>query len=57
LNGTDAAAKASRQALLIALLDRTIRLLHPFMPFITEEIWQSMPTKDAAFLMVAKWPA
>jgi valyl-tRNA synthetase len=57
LNGTDAAAKASRQALLIALLDRTIRLLHPFMPFITEEIWQSMPTKDSAFLMVAKWPA
>jgi valyl-tRNA synthetase len=26
------------------------------MPFITEEIWQSMPTKDAKFLMVAGWP-
>jgi len=56
LAGTDAEAKDSRQALLIALLDRTLKLLHPFMPFVTEEIYQSMPTKDAQFLMVAKWP-
>ncbi|MDO8408166.1 MAG: valine--tRNA ligase [bacterium] len=56
LAGADEAAKASRQALLVALLDRSLRLLHPFMPFITEEIYQSMPTKDAPFLMVAKWP-
>lgn len=54
--GADDAAKASRKALLIMLLDRTLRLLHPFMPFVTEEVWQSMPTKDADFLMVAKWP-
>jgi len=54
--GNDAAAKASRARLLLTLLDRTLRLLHPFMPFVTEEIWQSMPTKDAKFLMVAKWP-
>lgn len=53
----DVAAKASRQRLLITLLDRTLRLLHPFMPFVTEEIYQSMPTKDSEFLMVAKWPA
>ncbi|MBU6388610.1 class I tRNA ligase family protein, partial [Patescibacteria group bacterium] len=57
LAGSDAAAKASRQALLLSLLDRTLRLLHPFMPFITEEIWQSMPAKDAEFLMVARWPS
>ncbi len=57
LAGNDAAAKASRQVLLILLLDRTLRMLHPFMPFVTEEIWQSMPTKNADFLMVAKWPA
>jgi valyl-tRNA synthetase len=57
LAGTDAAAIASRKILLIRLLDRTLRLLHPFMPFITEEIWQSMPTKDAQFLMIAKWPS
>jgi valyl-tRNA synthetase len=56
LTGTDAAARASRQILLITLLDRILRLLHPFMPFVTEEIWQSMPTKDAPYLMVAKWP-
>ncbi|MFA6519664.1 MAG: valine--tRNA ligase [Candidatus Paceibacterota bacterium] len=56
LAGTDAAARASRARLLTTLLDRTLRLLHPFMPFVTEEIYQSMPTKDAAFLMVAKWP-
>jgi valyl-tRNA synthetase len=31
-------------------------MLHPFMPFVTEEIWQAMPTKDARFLMIASWP-
>lgn len=57
LAGSDMAARASRHALLLTLLDRTLRLLHPFMPFITEEIYQSMPTKDSEFLMVAKWPS
>ncbi|MBI5405959.1 valine--tRNA ligase [Candidatus Kaiserbacteria bacterium] len=57
LVGVDADARASRARLLLALLDRTLRLLHPFMPFITEEIWQSLPTKDSQFLMVATWPA
>ncbi len=56
LAGTDEAAKASRKALLLHLLDITLRLLHPFMPFVTEEIWQSLPQKDARFLMVAAWP-
>ena len=54
--GTDTAARASRTRLLLTLLDRVLRLLHPFMPFITEEIWQSMPTKDTEFLMIATWP-
>jgi valyl-tRNA synthetase len=49
-------AKASKKALLQYLLDNTLRMLHPFMPFVTEEIWQSMPTKDARFLMIARWP-
>jgi valyl-tRNA synthetase len=57
LAGNDAAAKASRQALLMTLFDRTLRLLHPFIPFVTEEIYQSLPTKDAGFLMVARWPS
>lgn len=55
--GADVAAQASRKALLLALFDSTLRLLHPFMPFVTEEIWQSHPKKDAKTLMVAKWPA
>lgn len=57
LGGDNAEAKSSRQALLLILLDHSLRMLHPFMPFVTEEIWQSMPTKDATFLMVAKWPS
>lgn len=56
LVGDDIAAKTSRQVLLLTLLDRVLHLLHPFMPFITEEIYQSLPTKDAEFLMVASWP-
>ncbi len=57
LTGSDATARASRARLLVTLLDQTLRLLHPFMPFITEEIYQSMPTKDSKFLMIAKWPS
>jgi valyl-tRNA synthetase len=49
-------SKNSKRALLLYVFDRTIRMLHPFMPFVTEEIWQSLPTKDAQFLMIAKWP-
>jgi valyl-tRNA synthetase len=56
LSGFDESARASRAWLLRTMLDRLLRMLHPFMPFITEEIWQHMPTKDAQFLMVAKWP-
>ena len=56
LTGSDEAAKASRQKLLLSLLTATTKMLHPFMPFITEEIYQSLPTKDAEFLMVARWP-
>ena len=56
LQGSDDEAKASRRAFLAHTLDAFLRALHPFMPFLTEEIWQSMPTKDAEFLMVACWP-
>lgn len=56
LAGTDEAAKASRQALLLSLLTDTITALHPFMPFVTEEIYQSLPTKQHEFLMVTPWP-
>ncbi|MDO8623908.1 MAG: valine--tRNA ligase [bacterium] len=56
LVGNDAIAKASRQALLLTLLDRVLRLLHPFMPFITEEIWSAIPQKESDLLMIAPWP-
>ena len=40
---------------LVYVLDQILRLLHPFMPFITEEIWQSIPHEGDA-LIVAQWP-
>jgi valyl-tRNA synthetase len=58
LNGTDALAKTARQAVLAECLVTSIKLLHPFMPFVTEAIWQELPAhlKDNELLMVAKWP-
>lgn len=56
LNGEDSVARASRQRVLYDLLITSLKLLHPFMPFVTEEIWQSLPEKDSDLLMVAKWP-
>ena len=40
---------------LVYVLDQVLRLLHPFMPFITEEIWQSIPHEGEA-LIIAQWP-
>ncbi len=48
--------KSEYGATLYYILENSLKLLHPFMPFITEEIYQSMPTKDAKFLMVESWP-
>jgi valyl-tRNA synthetase len=50
-------AAASRAHTLYAILDTVLRLLHPFMPFVTEEIWQSLPDRETDLLMVAPWPA
>jgi len=57
LKGTDAAARASRAAALHEILSISLKLLHPFMPFVTEAIWQELPQKDAELLMVAPWPS
>jgi valyl-tRNA synthetase len=51
----DEAAKASRKAVLLLILTDLLKLLHPFMPFVTEEIWQSMGR--SSLLMVERWPA
>ena len=55
LYGDDAAAKKTTQSVLCYVLDQTLRLLHPFMPFITEEIWQHLPHKGES-ITVAAWP-
>jgi valyl-tRNA synthetase len=54
--GGDSDASASRKALLQSLLADVLKLLHPFMPFVTEEIWQSM-AHSQGMLMVSAWPA
>jgi valyl-tRNA synthetase len=50
--------RASRQRMLNHYLITSLKLLHPFMPFVTEAIWQELPKhmKDSDILMVAKWP-
>lgn len=52
------ATRASRQRMLRHYLVTSVKLLHPFMPFVTETIWQELPQelKDHDILMVAKWP-
>ena len=53
----DPARKRISQRTLLEVLDATLRLLHPFMPFITEEIWQQLPLKkEAGSVMVAPFP-
>jgi len=48
--------KQSAQWTLFHILKTSITLLHPFMPFITEEIWSSLPNKNKNMLIVEKWP-
>jgi valyl-tRNA synthetase len=54
LYGGDVAAKSQTRQVLVYTLDTLLRLLHPYMPYITEEIFQHMPHDEAA-LIVAKW--
>ena len=51
----DEAAKRTGRILLAHVLEQALRLLHPIMPFITEEIWQCLPHREAS-IMVAPWP-
>ncbi len=55
LYGEDEAAKKTTRSILAYVLDNTMRLLHPFMPFITEEIWQNLPHEGES-ITVAAWP-
>ncbi|EKU41496.1 valine--tRNA ligase [Lysinibacillus capsici] len=55
LYGEDDVAKKTTRSILAYVLDQTMRLLHPFMPFITEEIWQHLPHEGES-ITVAAWP-
>jgi valyl-tRNA synthetase len=55
LYGDDEEAKQTTRSVLAYVLERTLRLLHPLMPFITEEIWQHLPHEGDS-ITVAKWP-
>jgi valyl-tRNA synthetase len=58
LSGIDTSAKHARQTVLIECLVTSLKMLHPYMPFITETIWQQLPKemRDTDILMVASWP-
>jgi valyl-tRNA synthetase len=59
----DEAARSRVRSVLLHVLDQTLRLLHPFIPFVTEELWQHLPAPAGAegqwprALIVAPWPA
>ena len=55
LQGEDQQAKENAQKVLCYVLTDILKLLHPFMPFLTEEIWQALP-HEGDFLMLQKWP-
>nr|WP_290785808.1 MULTISPECIES: valine--tRNA ligase [unclassified Exiguobacterium] len=55
LNGEDETAKQTTRSVLAYTLDRIMRLMHPFMPFITEEIWQHLPHEGETITRAA-WP-
>jgi valyl-tRNA synthetase len=54
--GTDIDVMVSRQHTLLALLRDSVRLLHPFMPFVTEEIWKDIKLEGEPLLIVEEWP-
>jgi valyl-tRNA synthetase len=55
LNGDDPAAKRNAQVILWTVLEATLRLLHPVMPYVTEEIWQALPHNGDS-IMLAPYP-
>ncbi|MEA4896095.1 MAG: valine--tRNA ligase [Oscillospiraceae bacterium] len=55
LNGEDEESRINAQKVLLYVLTETMKLLHPFMPFITEEIWQALP-HDGGMLILESFP-
>ena len=56
LYGEDETAKDTTLQVLLKIMDICLRLLHPYMPFITEEIWQFLPHPGEDALIIARWP-
>ncbi|HHY90078.1 MAG TPA: valine--tRNA ligase [Clostridiales bacterium] len=56
LYGNDLKEKAAALHTLLFVLKNILKLLHPFMPFITEEIWQHIPDTESKSVMIAPWP-
>ncbi|WP_409968242.1 valine--tRNA ligase [Bengtsoniella intestinalis] len=59
MNGDNQESRLAAENVLCYVLQQVLKLLHPFMPFITEEIWQALPRQvgeTADFLMTAQWP-
>ncbi len=55
LNGEDEEAKEATVHTLVYMMNAIVKLLHPFMPFVTEEIFQSLPHKEES-ICIASWP-
>ncbi|MDW3899213.1 valine--tRNA ligase [Staphylococcus saprophyticus] len=55
MNGEDEAQKQITRSVLTYVLDNTMRMLHPFMPFVTEQIWQNLP-HEGETIVKAAWP-
>ena len=55
LNGEDSVARAQTQQILCHVIEGTLRMLHPMIPFISEELWQQFP-HEGDYLIAAAWP-
>ena len=55
LNGDNEEGKKTAKAVLVYVMSNTLKLLHPFMPFITEEIWLALPHGGES-VMISEWP-
>lgn len=56
LASEDGAIKTSAQRMLLEILITSLKLLHPFMPFVTEEIYSKLPIKGKKLLLIEEWP-
>lgn len=56
LNGKDEKERLSAQWMLYEIFTASVKMLHPFMPFVTEAIWSYLPHKEQTLLMVEEWP-